>query len=332
MQRYEGKNYGKSHQFTMASSSGITTQAVQAIGLTVSDASRAAEFFVGAFNFTVTADAVLSGDEASYLYGVPNAQVRIVSLALGQETIRLMQFLSGGESKAIPEDSKSNDLWFQHFAIIVSDMDKAYAQLQKFSFTPISPEPQTLPNDIKAFKFRDADGHPLELLQFPAGLGPDHWQEKDKLFLGIDHSAIAIASTERSLALYRDILGLTHQGSGTNIGIKQETMDNLFSAKVIVTSLTPATGRLGVEFLDYLTPPGGRPFPIDQKTSDLVHTHFELRVDDIDAAVEALEDAPASLGVQFVSPKVIDLPDVLPFKRAVLWRGPDGHNVLLVQN
>lgn len=310
----------------MASPSGITTQAVQAIGLTVSDASQAADFFTGAFDYTVVSDTVISGDEASYLYGVPNAQVRVVSLDLGQETIRLMQFLSG-TGKAVPTDSKSNDLWFQHFAIIVSDMDKAYAQLKQFSFTPISPEPQTLPNDIKAFKFRDADGHPLELLQFPPGLGPDYWQSKEALFLGMDHSAIAISSTETSLALYRDVLGLTHQGSFTNIGIKQETMDNLFSAKVIVTSLTPAKGRLGVEFLDYLTPPGARPFPIEQQTNDLVHMHFELLVDDIDAAVEALEEAH----VQFVSPKVIDLPDVMPFNRGVLWRGPDGHNVLMVE-
>ncbi len=310
----------------MASPSGITVQAVQAIGLTVSDASQATDFFTGAFDYTVVSDTVISGDEASYLYGVPNAQVRVVSLELGQETIRLMQFLSG-TGKAVLEDSKSNDLWFQHFAIIVSDMDKAYAQLKKFSFTPISPEPQTLPNDIKAFKFRDTDGHPLELLQFPPGLGPDYWQSKESLFLGMDHSAIAISSTETSLALYRDVLGLTHQGSFTNIGIKQETMDNLFSAKVIVTSLTPAKGRLGVEFLDYLTPPGARPFPIDQQTNDLVHMHFELLVDDIDVAVEALEEAH----VQFVSPKVIDLPDVMPFKRGALWRGPDGHNVLMVE-
>ena len=79
----------------MASPSGIAVQAVQSIGLTVSDASQAADFFTGAFDYTVVADTVVSGDEASYLYGVPNAQVRIVSLALGQETIRLMQFLSG---------------------------------------------------------------------------------------------------------------------------------------------------------------------------------------------------------------------------------------------
>lgn len=311
----------------MASSSNVTVQAVQAIGLTVSDASKATEFFTGAFDFTVTADAVISGDEASYLYGVPNAQVRVVSLQLGQENIRLMEFL-GCEGRPVPADSKSNDLWFQHFAIIVSDMDKAYEQLQKFSFSHISPEPQTLPNDIEAFKFRDEDGHALELLKFPPGLGPDHWQDKSSLFLGIDHSAISISKTENSLSLYRDVLGLTHQGSFTNIGIKQETMDNLFSAKVIVTSLTPATGRLGVEFLDYLTPPGSRPFPIDQQTSDLVHMHFELLVDDVDAAVKALEEA----GVQFVSPKVIDLPAVMPFKRGALWRGPDGHNVLIVEN
>lgn len=311
----------------MASSSKVTVQAVQAIALTVSDASQATAFFTGAFDFTIKTDTVISGDEASYLYGVPNAQVRVVSLQLGEETIRLMEFI-GAESKPVPADSKSNDLWFQHFAIIVSDMDKAYAQLQKFSFSPISPEPQTLPNDIEAFKFRDDDGHALELLKFPPGLGPDHWQDKSSLFLGIDHSAISISNTQRSLALYRDVLGLTHQGSFTNIGIKQETMDNLFSAKVIVTSLTPESGRLGVEFLDYLTPPGSRPFPLDQQTSDLVHMHFELRVDDIDAAVEALEKA----NVQFVSPKVIDLPDVMPFKRAALWRDPDGHNVLVVEN
>ncbi|MEL6813743.1 MAG: VOC family protein [Cyanobacteria bacterium J06598_3] len=315
----------------MASPSGVTIQAVQAISLTVSDASRATDFFTGAFDFQVVSDVVLNGDEASYLYGVPNAQVRIVSLSLGDETIRLMEFLNA-ESKAAPADGKSNDMWFQHFAIIVSDMDKAYAQLKKFDFTHISPEPQTLPNDIEAFKFRDVDGHALELLKFPPGLGPDHWQAKDALFLGIDHSAISIGSTELSLGLYRDVLGLTHQGSFTNIGIKQETMDNLFSAKVIVTSLTPAKGRLGVEFLDYLTPPGARPFPIDQQTSDLVHIHFELLVDDLDAAVEALEEAPREMGVQFVSPKVIDLPEVMPFRRGALWRGPDGHNVLLVQN
>jgi catechol 2,3-dioxygenase-like lactoylglutathione lyase family enzyme len=312
----------------MVPSSGVTIQAVQAIGLTVSEANRATDFFTGAFDFEVVSDAVVSGDEASYLYGVPKAQVRVVSLQLGQETIRLMQFLGDTQHKAVPADSKSNDLWFQHFAIIVSDMDKAYAQLQKFSFSPISPEPQTLPNDIRAFKFRDTDGHALELLQFPPGLGPDYWQAKDRLFLGIDHSAISIASTERSLALYRDVLGLTHQGSFTNIGIKQETMDNLFSAKVIVTSLTPASGRLGVEFLDYLTPPGARPFPLDQQTTDLVHMHFELAVDDIEAAVEALEEAH----VQFVSPKVIDLPKVMPFRRAALWRDLDGHNVLMVQS
>ncbi|NJM95813.1 MAG: hypothetical protein HC800_00080 [Phormidesmis sp. RL_2_1] len=63
-----------------------------------------------------------------------------------------------------------------------------------------------------------------------------------------------------------------------------------------------------------------------------MHMHFEMLVEDIDSAVEALAAAPMDLSVQFVSPKVIDVPEVLPFNRAALWRGPDGHNVLLVQN
>lgn len=76
----------------MASSSGVTIKAVQSIGLTVSDANAATDFFTGAFDYKVTSDTTISGDEASYLYGVPDAQVRIVSLQLGQENIRLMQF------------------------------------------------------------------------------------------------------------------------------------------------------------------------------------------------------------------------------------------------
>ena len=51
------------------------------------------------------------------------------------------------EAKSIPEDSQSNDLWFQHFAIVVSDMDRAYQHLKKFEIAHISTEPQTIPED-----------------------------------------------------------------------------------------------------------------------------------------------------------------------------------------
>jgi hypothetical protein len=88
------------------------------------------------------------------------------------------------EGKLIPIDSRSNDLWFQHFAIAiaVSDMDRAYAHLRSFPIKPISMEPQTIPPDnkasagVRAFKFKDPDGHNLELIWFPLDKGQDKWR------------------------------------------------------------------------------------------------------------------------------------------------------------
>ncbi len=62
--------------------------------------------------------------------------------------------------------------------------------------------PQRLPDwnknagGIRAFYFRDPDGHPLEILQFPADKGNPKWHDANgRLFLGIDHTAIVISDT-----------------------------------------------------------------------------------------------------------------------------------------
>ena len=77
----------------------------------------------------------------------------------------------------MPADSRGNDRWFQHVAIIVSDMGRAYARLRDHGVTHASTGPQRLPDwnvgaaGIEAFYFRDPDGHFLEVLQFPPGKG-----------------------------------------------------------------------------------------------------------------------------------------------------------------
>ena len=60
-----------------------------------------------------------------------------------------------------------------------------------------------------------------------------------RLFLGIDHSAIGISSTERSTAFYRDLIGLTVAGGSVNTGMTQEQLDNAFGAVVRITGLRP---------------------------------------------------------------------------------------------
>jgi catechol 2,3-dioxygenase-like lactoylglutathione lyase family enzyme len=90
-------------------------------------------------------------------------------MRLGEQQIELTQFISPPDPRPIPVPSYSNDLWFQHFAIVVRDMDAAWAQLRTHHVRQISPRPQTIPMSnqvaagIKAIKFRDPDGHNLEL-------------------------------------------------------------------------------------------------------------------------------------------------------------------------
>lgn len=194
----------------------------------------------------------------------------------------------------MPQDSQSNDLWFQHLAIVVSDMDRAYAHLQSFPIEPISTAPQTIPPGnkeaayIQAYKFRDPDRHPLELICFPSDRGQAKWHQKsesDKLFLGIDHTAITIANTEQSLQFYRDFLGLHVDDGSFNWRETQARMDGVPDAKVRITALKPAQGGLGIELLDYINPGNGRPIPADLHSDDIAYVQVELIVKETDRAV-----------------------------------------------
>lgn len=106
----------------------------------------------------------LEGDAHSRLLGVHGSRVRIASLRLGHERLDLVDFLTPA-SPPMPIDSRSNDRWFQHIAVIVRDMDEAYEHLRAQGVAYASPAPQRLPDwnpnagGISAFYFRDPDGH-----------------------------------------------------------------------------------------------------------------------------------------------------------------------------
>ncbi|MDB5987232.1 MAG: Glyoxalase-like domain protein, partial [Nevskia sp.] len=252
-------------------------------------------------------------------------------MRLGDEEVEFDQFTPRGQP--YPKDSRSPDRWFQHFAIVVSDMDHAYAQLRQQHFASISQGgPQTLPPQtgaVRAFKFRDPDGHPLELLYFPQGQGRAVWHQPhtgDPIFLGIDHSAIGIASTERSLAFYTQLLGLKQAYQSLIEGPTQVALDGTFNATVRITGLRPpdADGP-GVELLDYRAPADGRAASAQTHSNDLVHARLTFKVDDLEALSKNLFDAE----VPFVSPRIVQLPG--DGGRALLVRDPDGHAIELVQ-
>ena len=305
---------------------------VESIGMTVSDMDRAMEFY-SALTFQKVSDVEVLGDEFEHLEGVFGARMRMVRMRLGNEFLDLTQYLAP-PGRPIPADSRSNDLWFQHIAIVVRDMDQAFEKLRALKVQFVSTGPQTLPPSIKAaagikaFYFRDPDGHNLEIIYFPSGKGDPRWQEKtDKLFLGIDHTAIGISNTDASLKFYRDLLGLRKVGESENFGTEQEHLNQVFGAHLRITGMRADAGP-GIEFLEYLTPHDGRPRPADIHANDIVHWQTMIATDDLDFVAKKLRDA----SVRFVSPGIVAMPkDKTGFSKGALVSDPDGHNVLLIQ-
>ena len=312
----------------------VKVREIATFGFTVSDMARAVHFYEEVLGFEKIAETEIAGDAYDSLSGVAASGARIAHLRLGEQVVEMTEYLSH-RGRPIPVPWRGNDLWFQHVAIVVSDMEKAYEQLRRHRVGQISLEPQTIPETnvaaagIMALKFCDPDGHALELIWFPAGKGSERWRRPaGRLFRGIDHTAISVSNTEQSLAFYRDLLGLTLGGATVNTGIVQERLDGVINPRVRVTAVMPEKSPPFVEFLHYEVPSDARPIPGDTTAVDLWHWQTSLVVDDVAAAAKALRAA----GVRFVSSDVVDVPNkALGFARAVMVTDPDGHAVRLVQ-
>src|SRR6266496_3997662 len=306
--------------------------AVESVGMTVSDMDRSVAFY-SALTFQKVSDTEVFGEHYEHLEGVFGARMRMVRMQLGNEFVDLTEYFAP-RGRPIPVDSRSNELWFQHVAIVVRDMDQAFEKLRALKVQFVSTGPQTLPPSIKAaagikaFYFRDPDQHNLEIIYFPPGKGDPRWQEKtDNLFLGIDHTAIGISSTDASLHFYRDLLGLRKVGESENFGTEQEHLNQVFGAHLRITGMRADSGP-GVEFLEYLTPRDGRTLPADVHANDIVHWQTMIATDDVDLLAKKLRDAHVS----FVSSGVVMMPkDKVGYSKGALVSDPDGHSVLLIQ-
>jgi len=268
----------------------VRTLRIRRISRVVSDLARAESFYRSALGFRTVARAPLDLDVLEAL-GIPEVGARELRMRLGKEEIALVQFDRAG--RPYPRGSRSSDLWFQHLAIVASDMDAAYDRLCRHpGWRPISRQgPQLLPpssGGVRAFKFRDPDGHPLELLWLPQGRG-----------IGIDHSALAVSSTRASLGFYRS-LGLHVRTRSLNHGAAQSRLDALRAARVRVTALRAAsTAGPGVELLAYRPPGRSRRSSVLDLSTDWM-------------TLEAVARGPGRL------------------RKPRLLRDPDGHRLLIM--
>jgi len=251
---------------------------------------------------------------------------RAIDVAVGQQVVKLVAFDPPG--RPYPSERASNDQWFQHFSLVCGDIATVWERLEGGSpgeitkSTPVRLPPNT--GSVTAFKFRDPEGHPLELISFPRGVGAPVWQEtRGTGIVGYDHTAISVMDVDRSIAFYTGLLGFHVGGRSLNRGPEQDRLDGLTGCEVDVVALQPVSvATPHVELLHYRTPPG-RALSAQVQANDVASARQIHKVDDLAAMVGRLETE----GVTFVSPGVVTLKDG---REAASIRDPDGHMIVLM--
>jgi catechol 2,3-dioxygenase-like lactoylglutathione lyase family enzyme len=258
----------------------VLVQRLARFGLTTPNGHQLSNFYQNALDFRLLGTERRSGGEFELLMGVDGG-ASVVTLGLGDEVVELLQFDRPG--RLYPKHANSSDLCFQHFAIVVADINAAYQRLVSAGgWIAISTDgPQQLPassGGVTAFKFRDPDGHPLELLEFPKDRIPAHWQARSQgnLFLGIDHSAIVVSDSATSIAFYEG-LGLRVAARSLNVGQEQERLDAVRHVQVEVTALEPEQATPHVELLCYRSVTQGESSVI--RGNDVAATRLMFHVD-----------------------------------------------------
>jgi catechol 2,3-dioxygenase-like lactoylglutathione lyase family enzyme len=267
------------------------------IRLNVGDLDRAQTFFRDVLGFRIREQPSSAQKPA-----------RSTLLTLCKQEIELVETDPPGAP--YPPGSTSADLWFQHFAIVTTDINAAYARLLRAGMTSITHGgPQTLPPEaggVSAFKFRDPDGHPLELIQFPDAAHGE---------IGIDHSAISVSDAESSIAFYQ-LLGLRETTRQTNAGATQEHLDGLPDVVVDVIALA-ATGAPPphLELLCYRQPRGRAK---QRDPHDISDTKLVFAIDGLPGVTRGMETAGFRISCEESAAS------------SHIVRDPDGHGIVLV--
>jgi catechol 2,3-dioxygenase-like lactoylglutathione lyase family enzyme len=297
------------------------------ISVTVADLGKTAAFYRDWLGLEVGPEQALGDPAWNSLLGLAqDTTARAADIAVGQKVVKLVAFDPPG--KPYPPERASNDQWFQHFSLVCGDIEAVWKRLEGGSPGVITKgDPVLLPpntGSVTAFKFRDPEGHPLELIFFPRGVGAPIWQETaGKGILGYDHTAVSVMDVERSVAFYTGLLGFHVGGRSLNHGPEQDRLDGLSGCEVDVVALQPTSvATPHVELLHYRTPPG-RTLSAQIQANDVASARQIHRVDDLAAMVRRLE----AEGVTFVSPGMVTLKNS---RKAVSVRDPDGHMIVLM--
>ena len=297
------------------------------VSITVSDLVGAAAFYRDWLGLDVGPEQTLGDPAWNRLLGLAQGTTaRSADVTLGKHAIRLVAFDPPG--RPYPTMRASNDQWFEHVALVTGDMKAVWERLKGGAPGEITKgAPVLLPPNtvgVTAFKFRDPEGHPLELIFFPEGIGAPVWHQTAGTGVrGYDHTAISVMDVDRSVAFYTGLLGFGIVGRSLNTGPEQDRLDGLDGCLVDVVALAPTEAATPhVELLHYRTPPG-RTLTAEIQANDVASARQVHKVDDLDAMTRRLEAAD----VPFVSPGIVSLK---AGGRGAAVRDPDGHMIVLM--
>ncbi len=141
---------------------------------------------------------------------------------------------------------------------------------------------------------------------------------------GIDHVSVTVGDLDRSLAFYRDLLGIPLLGRGEEAGSEVASVTGLTDAHFYFADLDLGSGQI-LELLQYVRPEGVRLKP---RVFDSGSGHIAIRVENLDDTLRRLKREgilPRAAPVELRDPK--------------WWRGarcvyvsdPDGVTVELVE-
>ena len=205
------------------------------VSITAADLAGTAAFYRDGLGLDVGPEKKLGDPAWNRLLGLDEGTAaRAMDVAVGTKVVRLVAFDPKGAP--YPAERASNDQWFEHVALVTGDITAVWERLMRSSPEVITTgAPVLLPpntGSVTASKFRDPEGHPLELIFFPEGVGDPLWHQGTSPGIrGYDHTAISVTDLDRSVAFYTGLLGFHIGGRSLNRGPEQDRLDGLMGLR-----------------------------------------------------------------------------------------------------